>query len=34
MNNDLQLDLRVARRLSDSGPDLLLGAGVSWRLGR
>ena len=29
----LQLDVRVARRLSDSGPDLLIGAGVSWRIG-
>jgi hypothetical protein len=29
----LQLDVRVARRLSDGGPDLLVGAGASWRIG-
>jgi hypothetical protein len=33
LSDDLQLDLRAARRLSDSGPDLLLGAGVSMRWG-
>jgi hypothetical protein len=31
LSDDLQLDLRLARRLSDDGPDLLIGAGVSWR---
>ena len=30
---DLQLDARVARRLTDRGVDFLVGAGVSWRLG-
>jgi hypothetical protein len=29
---DLQLDARVARRITDDGPDLLIGVGVSWRL--
>jgi hypothetical protein len=33
LSPDLQLDLRLARRLSDSGPDFLIGTGVSWRLG-
>lgn len=33
LSPDLQLDLRVARRLSEDGPDLLVGAGVSLRLG-
>ncbi len=31
---DLQLDARAARRLTDHGVDLLVGAGVSWRLRR
>jgi len=31
LSNDLQLDARVARRLTSEGPDVLLGAGVSWR---
>jgi hypothetical protein len=30
---DLQIDLRIGRRLTDRGVDLLVGAGVSWRLG-
>jgi hypothetical protein len=30
---DLQVDVRVARRLTDEGPDFLVGAGLSWRLG-
>jgi len=25
------LDARVARRLTDTGPDFLIGFGVSWR---
>jgi hypothetical protein len=32
-NNDLQADVRVARRLTDRGVDCLAGAGISWRLG-
>jgi hypothetical protein len=31
INNDLQLDGRVARRLTDAGPDFLMGIGASWR---
>ncbi len=31
INSNVQLDGRVARRLTDSGPDFLLGVGVSWR---
>ncbi len=34
LSNDLQLDPRAARRLSDDGVDLSLGAGVSCRWGR
>jgi hypothetical protein len=34
LNPDLQLDARAARRLTDQGVDLLVGAGVSWRLRR
>jgi hypothetical protein len=30
---DLQADMRVARRLTDQGVDILIGAGLSWRLG-
>jgi hypothetical protein len=30
---NLQADVRIARRLTDQGPDLLIGAGLSWRLG-
>jgi len=33
LSPDLQLDFRAARRLTDRGADLLVGAGVSWRLG-
>jgi hypothetical protein len=33
VNSDLQLDARVGRRLTDRGVDLLIGAGLSWRLG-
>ena len=33
VNTDFQLDLRAARRLTDDGPDLLVGVGLSWRLG-
>lgn len=33
VTDDLQLDARVARRLTGEGPDLLLGCGVSWRFG-
>jgi hypothetical protein len=33
LSPDLQLDVRAARRLTDRGADLLLGTGVSWRLG-
>jgi len=33
LSPDLQLDVRAARRLTGQGLDLLLGAGVSWRLG-
>jgi hypothetical protein len=29
----LQLDVRAARRLTGQGLDLLMGAGMSWRLG-
>jgi hypothetical protein len=32
-NPDLQVDLRVARRLSSEGQNFTLGAGISWRLG-
>lgn len=32
-SDDLQIDFRAGRRLTDRGVDLLLGAGVSWRLG-
>jgi hypothetical protein len=31
LSPNFQLDVRVARRLTDDGPDLLVGAGVSWR---
>lgn len=31
LSPDLQLDARVARRLTDAGPDFLLGIGASWR---
>jgi hypothetical protein len=31
LSNDLQLDARVARRLTDAGPDFLVGVGASWR---
>ena len=31
INKDLQLDLRAARRLTDEGPDLLVGIGASAR---
>ena len=34
LSDDLQLDVRLARRLTDSGPDMLIGAGVSARWGR
>jgi len=30
---DFQLDVRVARRLTDRGVDFLVGTGLSWRLG-
>lgn len=33
LSPDLQLDVRAARRLSDHGVDLLVGAGISWRIG-
>ena len=33
VNPDLQLDARVARRLTGRGVDFLVGAGLSWRLG-
>jgi hypothetical protein len=33
LSPDLQLDARVARRLTDRGVDFLFGAGLSWRLG-
>jgi hypothetical protein len=33
LSPDLQIDFRLGRRLTDHGTDLLLGAGVSWRLG-
>lgn len=33
LSPDLQLDLRAARRLTESGPDVLVGAGISLRLG-
>lgn len=33
LSPDLQLDLRAARRLSGEGVNVLIGAGVSWRLG-
>jgi hypothetical protein len=32
-NNDLQADVRMARRLTDRGLDFLAGVGISWRLG-
>ena len=32
-NPDLQLDVRAARRLTNEGVDLLIGAGISCRLG-
>jgi len=31
INSNLQLDARLGRRLSDAGPDFLLGIGASWR---
>jgi hypothetical protein len=31
LSPDLQLDARLARRLTDDGPDFLIGFGVSWR---
>jgi hypothetical protein len=31
VTEDLQLDLRMARRLTDVGPDLLVGAGLAAR---
>jgi hypothetical protein len=34
VSDDLQLDARVARRLSAEGPDLLFGIGGAWRFGR
>lgn len=34
LNPDLQADMRVLRRLTDRGVDFLVGAGISWRLGR
>jgi hypothetical protein len=33
LSSDLQLDVRAARRLTGQGFDLLMGAGMSWRLG-
>lgn len=33
LSPDLQLDLRAARRLTESGPDMLVGAGISLRVG-
>ena len=33
VNPDFQLDVRAARRLTDRGVDILVGAGLSWRLG-
>jgi hypothetical protein len=33
LSPDLQLDLRAARRLSGDGVDILLGGGISWRIG-
>jgi hypothetical protein len=32
LSPDLQLDARIARRLTDDGPDFLIGIGASWRL--
>lgn len=32
-NPDFQFDIRAARRLTDRGVDVLIGAGLSWRLG-
>ncbi len=32
-NPDVQIDVRAARRLTSSGLDLLIGAGLSWRFG-
>ena len=32
-NPDVQIDARIARRLTDHGVDFLVGAGLSWRLG-
>ncbi len=34
LNPDLQADMRVVRRLTDRGIEFLVGAGISWRLGR
>jgi hypothetical protein len=34
VSDDLQFDVRVARRLSSEGPDLLVGVGGAWRFGR
>jgi hypothetical protein len=31
VNPDFQLDVRAARRLTDEGPDLLVGIGAAWR---
>ncbi len=33
LSPDLQIDFRLGRRLTDRGADLLVGAGVSWRVG-
>lgn len=33
LSPDLQFDVRAARRLSSEGVNILLGAGVSWRIG-
>ncbi len=33
VNPDFQLDARAGRRMTNRGVDLLLGAGLSWRLG-
>ena len=33
VNDDLQFDARIARRLSREGPDLLVGVGGAWRFG-
>jgi hypothetical protein len=32
LSPDLQLDARIARRLTDDGPDFLIGIGASWRI--